>query len=453
MPSTKTPRWKYTPPKAEMRATQPNPVLGGISSGLGSFRSLLDALGNAKLHAPPGVPGVGHMMMGTSPEEVGEWARGSSPFSEEPNYGNILDPRIKPGREQGVMDVALTGADIGGLGLAGLRRGVRAAYPTLNPEMNVSRREFMGNTGKAAAGLAVASAVPLALRGAEHVTPHVAEATVAHAIPAAARAAAAVPATHAEYTALINLARHNARDAHYARLDAAKNSGAATIGNKSNWTLADDELLGHLKNQHIDDVTERIKAIKDNPRYAGMKDTQELEEELKVEAAKINRKYLGSFSDVDRLGHSYYAERVRNAERFGRVPRGTAAKYEAEMNEILAKHQNHREAIPHNEDFNYLESLAYERKMDEPYRAVRQKDFEHASEILDTHGGRVYDPETHRFVTYHTLPDGTRQIVVKYPNKTDFELHLENELKPKPATTDPIPMPNGYRAGGRVRII
>ena len=127
MPSTKTPRYKYKPPKAEMRATRENPVLGGISSGLGTLRDFLDKAGDAVLPRPPGVLGVGEGVVGTAPEEIGEWSRGFSPFSEEPNYGNILDPRIKPGREQGVLDVASLGLEAAAPGLAGLRNiGMRA---------------------------------------------------------------------------------------------------------------------------------------------------------------------------------------------------------------------------------------------------------------------------------------------------------------------------------------
>ena len=171
MPSTKTPRYKYTPPKAEMRATRESPVLGGISSGLSTLREWLDKVGDAKYQRPPGVLGFGEMTVGTAPEEVGEWARGNSPFSQEPNYGNILDPRIKPGREQGLLDVATLVPEAAGLGVAGLRRGARAAYPALNPEMDMSRREFLGNTGKVAAGAAAASVVPDVLRGADNAAP------------------------------------------------------------------------------------------------------------------------------------------------------------------------------------------------------------------------------------------------------------------------------------------
>jgi hypothetical protein len=104
-----------------MRATQPNSILEGVSSGLGSFRGLLDKLGAAKFKTPQGIPGIGTSIIGTAPEEVHEWASGFSPFSEDPNLGNLLDPRIKPGREQGVIDTAFLASSLNGLG--SLRRG------------------------------------------------------------------------------------------------------------------------------------------------------------------------------------------------------------------------------------------------------------------------------------------------------------------------------------------
>lgn len=210
MPSTKTPRsasktrYEYKPPKAGMRATKENPLIGGIASGLGTFRDFLDQLSNAKLPRPAGVLGAGHAFIGEAPEEIHEWAKGFSPFSEEPNLGNRLDPRIKPGREQGVLDVAMTGADLATLGLAGLRRGVRAAYPTLNPEMNMGRREFMDKAGKVAAGAAAAAAVPAALRGIEHTAPRAAE----HVAPTVVKAASkAVHVAPQEFRNIFDLAR------------------------------------------------------------------------------------------------------------------------------------------------------------------------------------------------------------------------------------------------------
>jgi hypothetical protein len=102
-------------------------VLGGISSGLGTLRDFLDKAGDTRLQRPPGILGLGEMMVGTAPEELQAQAAGFSPFSEEPNYGNILDPRIKPGREQGVLDVASLGLEATAPGLAGLRNiGMRA---------------------------------------------------------------------------------------------------------------------------------------------------------------------------------------------------------------------------------------------------------------------------------------------------------------------------------------
>lgn len=291
MPSTKTPRkpsekkYEYKPPKAEMRATVENPVLGAVSSGLDTLRGWLDKAGDAAfLPRPQGIAGIGHGMMGSSPEEIGEWARGSSPFSEEPNYGNRLDPRIKPGREQGVIDTAMLGADAAGLGLAGLRRGVRAAYPTVNPAMDMSRREFMGNTGKIAAGAAAASVVPAALRGAEHTAPRVVE----HTAPAAARhvAAAVTRATPHEFFNAVNTADRIAK-AHYeaalsqvydrelakavkeGRIDRSAGHETPYANNEEVLDEINNTARGEALNKSVEVRDRLIKQIKDDPKYAG----------------------------------------------------------------------------------------------------------------------------------------------------------------------------------------
>jgi hypothetical protein len=150
----------------------------------------------------------GTLMMGQSPEEVQRWQEGNSPFMGKPSAegapvirsipgrsGNIASDafRFKEDRTLPTLDTVLLGADIGGLaGLAGrgLRRGAQAVAPVLNPEMNVSRREFMGNTGKIAAGAAAAAVLPAALRGAEHAAP-VVDRAAGHAAAATVKKATA----------------------------------------------------------------------------------------------------------------------------------------------------------------------------------------------------------------------------------------------------------------------
>ena len=235
-----------------MRATRESPVLGGISSGLSTFREWLDKIGDAKYQRPPGVQGLGEMMVGTAPEEVREWARGNSPFSQEPNYGNILDPRIKPGREQGLLDVAMTGADIGGLGLAGLRRGARAAYPALNPEVDMSRREFLGNTGKLAAGAAAVSMAPSILRSGERAA--------ARDVAGQAAIKAARRATAAEYhNAILNAER---------RASQSVKADYVTLPGKEGKWINMEELMAKRRKAQAAAYAE----VRANPAFANHKD-------------------------------------------------------------------------------------------------------------------------------------------------------------------------------------
>jgi hypothetical protein len=167
--------------------------------------------------------GMGTMFMGQSPEEIQRWQEGDSPFMRKPSAegspvvrsipgrsGNIASDAFRfksPERVLSTMDTALLGADVAGLAAltgSGLRRGARAVAPTLNPEVSTSRRKFLGDTGKVAAGAAAAAALPAALRGVERAAPVVERASAG----AAARAASRI--TIADYYAARRLAQERA---------------------------------------------------------------------------------------------------------------------------------------------------------------------------------------------------------------------------------------------------
>jgi hypothetical protein len=167
--------------------------------------------------------GMGTMFMGQSPEEIQRWQEGDSPFMRKPSAegspvvrsipgrsGNIASDAFRfksPERVLSTMDTALLGADVAGLAAltgSGLRRGARAVAPTLNPEVSTSRRKFLGDTGKVAAGAAAAAALPAALRGVERAAPVVERASAGAATRAATRA------TIADYYAARRLAQERA---------------------------------------------------------------------------------------------------------------------------------------------------------------------------------------------------------------------------------------------------
>lgn len=469
MPSTKTPRaasetrYEYKPPKAEMRATQPNPILEGVSSGLGALRNFLDKAGNAKYPLPPGMLGAGHMLVGTAPEEVHEWASGFSPFSEDPNLGNRLDPRIKPGREQGLIDVAMTGADIGGLGLAGLRGGVRAAYPTLNPEVNMSRREFMGNTGKVAAGLAAASAVPFALRGAEHVAPHVAEAAVHAAMP---------PATHMEYTAARELAKQSIAPklAAWEQLNPkpvfphpnperfnvvhfpGKGPTEAEWFEYSQAIHDNEKALRAWNKQRLAEKNrledEAINQVRADKRYEGFRTTDDAYYDMLEKAKEIRRKYglPEHFNNVD----SHILADNRDLQYFYREhPENYKEIYDNLNTELFANSREFHDNYPVVDRNN---------PFDEYYHYIQDHFDPDFIRKIEEAGGRIYDPDTHDYLyIVDKAKDGTIGKFIEHSTSTPDELRefIKNAQTPKvkKAIGGSVTMPDNYRYGGRVRMI
>lgn len=482
MPSTKTPRtaskthYEYKPPKQEMRATQPNPILEGISSGLGSFRGFLDKLGSAKYPLPPGVLGAGHMLVGTAPEEVHEWASGFSPFSEEPNLGNRLDPRIKPGREQGVVDVGLLGTDVAGLGLAGLRRGVRAAYPTLNPEVNTSRREFMGNAGKAAAGVAAASVIPAALRGAEHAAPvleHVAPVAVRHAATAAAHATpheffsaikSADGIANAHYRAV--LAREYDRGIAEAVKDGRINreQGIDTPYSKNADVLQDihDKAAGEALNRSVEVRERLVNQIKQDPKYAKYSTIEDALDDVGRDSSSFH-------------GDSYrYDVAVEKWKRDHGILEEPEIKAKLESGEKYIDPQTGHEAVlnKHGEvEYRDVETGEQRRFAHWiPEKKGKPKHFPEEHGIFDEKVPENYDiyakhmghtPAEKMQISKKAAHENTRrafQDAQKFDYLDDFTVEELKRLRDELSGEEfkrggSVTMPNNYRAGGRVRII
>lgn len=482
MPSTQKDRppskthYEYKPPKAEMRATQPNPILEGISSGLGSFRNFLDALGNAKRPLPQGIPGVGHGVIGTAPEEIHEWASGFSPFSEEPNYGNVLDPRIKPGREQGVADIGFLVDGAAGLGLAGLRKGVRAAYPTLNPEMNVSRREFMGNTGKAAAGLAAASVVPAALRGVEHAAP-----VLERVAPSVAGHTAASVATHAtphEFFSAINSADRISR-AHY----------DAIIAREYDRRVADAVKEGRINRERGTDTPYRenadlLEEIHNEARNEALNRSLEVRERL-VNQIKEDPKYAkyGSLEDkldavhrdsMDNGDFDVFDNAVKEWKRDHGILEEPEIKAKLESGETYIDPQTGHEAVltKHGEveyrDVETGEQRRYANWI--PEKKGRPKHFPEEHGIFDEEVPTTYDiyakhmehtPAEKMQVSKKAAHENMRQAfqdAQKFDYLDDFTVEEMRQLRDELSGEEfkrggSVTMPNNYRMGGRVRMI
>ena len=518
MPRTETPRWVYHPPKAEVQAVKENPFLGGVSSGLGYLRdsfdtgNLLDAMtlgpvtralhGDFSYRRPPTThSGVGTLMMGHAPEEVREWASGFSPFSEEPNLGNRLDPRIKAGREQGLMDVALTGADVAGLGLAGLRGGVRAAYPTLNPEMNMSRREFISNTGKAAAGLAAASAVPFALRGAEHVAPvvrHVAPHAAAavtrvapHTFHTAERVATRIAAAHGEAVHARVLMEELAKTKE--KIEARAHMDPAEYGGHIDEDF--DDIINHATNsayqRRAEAEAEKHQEIMDDlrkdPKYQGIPTKWELEMEAHQEAARKAKNDFGvTDDDLFLEPESYYH----------RDPHVEAARQQMRRDNGIIENQKFREHGYLDPD-EVVELLRSGKEYADPFtgnRAILNEGGYHGNIMWESPEGarrahqyrleQIHEidrpPEEH--LVHHNerhYKDGYEDVFDLAKTARQIKAELEDEVilqlkqrhhditEPKvrkwerehgsyddePHNYSDIELPDGYRAGGRVRII
>jgi hypothetical protein len=458
-----------------MRATQPNPVLEGISSGLGSFRNFLDALGNAKLPAPQGIPGIGHGMIGTAPEEIHEWASGFSPFSEEPNLGNRIDPRIKPGREQGVADIGFLVDGAAGLGLAGLRKGVRAAYPALNPEMNVSRREFMGNTGKAAAGLAAASVVPAALRGVEHAAP-----VLEHVAPSVAGHTAASVATHAtphEFFGAINSADRIAKAHHDAILakaydqefDAAVKEGRINRerGLDTPYEHNHDEInkiAAKANNEALNrsiEVRERlVNQIKKDPKYVKYESMEDMlsnmprnatEHEFDVAIAEWNKKH-------GILNESEIKAKLKSGEKY--IDPRSGDEVVLNKNGEL-EYRDVETGIQGSNSYGVLHKKGAPKHFPEEHGIFdevpnMQKNF------YDTYAKHMaHTPAEKMQISKKAANENTRrafQDAQKFDYLDDFTVEELRQLRDELSGDEfkrggSVTMPNNYRMGGRVRMI
>jgi hypothetical protein len=380
-------------------------------------------------------------MMGHAPEEVREWASGFSPFSEEPNLGNRLDPRIKAGREQGLIDVALTGADVAGLGLAGLRGGVRAAYPTLNPEMNMSRREFMGNTGKAAAGLAAASAVPFALRGAEHAAP-----VVEHAAPVVEHAVQ--PGTLADRVAAERLA--------YIRADEASDGVFNNPHDLERAYMSELERLQYKIDNHP-----RFKDIgkKEDIRAQHLKEQNELYDEYDYHThPELRHEFNGKLSDI----------RDRAIQKLEDYNAKHGILHPSEMWQRLANEPGFKYMDP--ETHAQFAFIKYDHKLGKwvPVENVEEALGASAPRDMTTFTGNrsikkgIIDPHTGKASPIHQPYGWPRNdISGGYGPRRDIMHDLPKEYWEKYlrdrgydfAGGGTITMPNNYRSGGRVRMI
>jgi hypothetical protein len=491
MPKTETPRYKYKPPKAEMRAIDPskrNPVTEAAASGLGYLRdsfdsgNVLDVLsmgpvrraleGDFTSRRPPTThSGVGTLMMGRAPEELQAQAAGFSPFSEEPNYGNILDPRIKADREQGVMDLAFTGADVAGLaGLAGrgLRGGVRAAYPTLNPEVNMSRREFLGNTGKIAAGAAAASAVPDVFRGVDNLADNLAPSVARHAT------ATAVRATPHEFFSAVNSADRIAKAHHNAvlakvydrELAAAVKEGRidrsrgyeTPYGNNS-------EVLEEISQKAYDEALNRsievrerlVNKLKEDPKYAQYESLEDV----------LSRVPEGGDFDAAVKGWR---------EKHGVLETSEIKPYLESGGKYIDPQSGHEAVLNKYGDVEYRDVETGEQRRYAhwlPNKKGVPKDFPEEHGIFD----EVQDPPKNFHDTYKKYMEFTpaekmkmqkevahenmRQMfedAQKYDYLDDFTVEELRQLRDELSGDEfkrggSVTMPNNYRKGGRVRMI
>jgi hypothetical protein len=612
MPSTKTPRYKYKPPKAEMRAIDPyerHPIAEGIASGLGYLRdsldsgNILDVLsmgpmrraldGDFTPRRPPTThSGLGSLTMGRAPEELHDEAAGFSPFSEEPNYGNILDPRIKAGREQGLTDLAFLGDTaaamtmapvrgavtrglrgigmrskvnpIGGIidtapvrsdgldavvgrgrlplihgsnnnaltlgdvdilrtgqrqsqrsnpvggfymsnpedlahaeGYAkmrnrgaspdasvdptiydmGVRQGTKVlringstdrlsqnyikelqsqgyglvvgkdvrgrteyvaidknALETMNPRRtepdapaDMSRRAFLGNTGKVAGGLAAASVLPFALRGAEHAAPAVVE----HAIPAAA----ARQATLAEWTAANQIARANAQRA----MDLVGLPRDSLYEASRAYKLALEDEMARLKNSpHFKDF--------ETPHDIHLKEAQELDDLEKNYDASNDRQNPYDGADYGEDWENYMYRRHEVEDKYANIMREYDQKHGyIDNNEVYNK-------LKEDPNFKYVDPYSHNEltwvKFDKNKHEWVKTEFNPSKTIGSTGQMRGYiNPENGlaypNNINRHTHPELSAEYFKKY---------LRDREIPH-AKGGSVTMPDNYRAGGRVRVI
>lgn len=428
----------------------------------------------------------GTLLMGQSPEEIQRWLEGNSPFMRKPSSegapvirsipgrsGNIASDafRFKEGRIQPTADTAFLGADIGGLaGLAarGIRGGVRATYPALNPEMNMSRREFMGNTGKIAAGAVAASILPAALRGAEHAAP-----IVEHAAPivesAAAHTASAVArgVAHADYQALKNLAILRAKNAERAALEASPDKFANSP---------------EIRNVYEETLENEMRKIKEHPQFKNFESIDDIHAREAEELNALKNEYneLSGLKDVPKDYRSFdrtYVKSARYDNSFDKLRR-TSEDYRLRSDEIKAKYD--KLLAEYNAKHGYLSAdEVYERMKTDPNFKYIDPYTNREYVWINNHTNTPvpydpkYDPKIQAPNSERGPNDWKNDIVKGYIDPetgkvrfgsgdagTNHDLKSEqyylDYLKNRgiaPDGSSTTSLPDGYRFGGRVRMI
>jgi hypothetical protein len=180
---------------------------------------------------------VGDFFIGQSPEEIGNWSQGFSPF-----YQGTLN--MVPGREQGVIDTAslpLIGAGkLLGRGAEGIGSLARNAIE--GTATDVGRREFLKKAGPAAAGTAIgAMAAPKIL---EHL--------LSEQVPAATEEAATRVVSPHDYHAMRAEAKVRAEHSAY---ETASNMHEGTPESwHDHWNATHDKAHAEL----LDDLHSRV---------------------------------------------------------------------------------------------------------------------------------------------------------------------------------------------------
>jgi hypothetical protein len=348
--------------------------------------------------------------------------------------GNIASDafRFKEDRTLPTMDTVLLGADIGGLaGLAtrGIRKGAQAAYPALNPEVNMSRREFMGNTGKVAGGLAAASVLPFAVRGTDNVA--------AHTVAAAARGA-----THAEFQAAKELARLRAIRA----MD--------LLGEPRHGGSIYDVHFDQKNRVYKEAFEDEMAKIKNNPHFKDFESIDDIRAREGQELDELSANYDGSRDRQNPHDGADYGEDWENYQ-FRRQE--VEDKYYKIMEEYDKKHGyiNNGEVynrLKEDPNFKYVDPYSHNEltwvKFDKDKHEWVRTEFNPNKPVGSTGQMRGYiNPEDGlaypNSINRHTHPELSAEYYKKY---------LKDREVPH-AAGGSVTMPNNYRAGGRVRVI
>ena len=292
----------------------------------------------------------------------------------------------------------------------------------------MSRREFMGNTGKIAAGAAAATALPLALRGTEHAAPIV-ERAAAHTAAAVARGA-----TLAEFQAAKELARLRAMRA-MDLTGVPRHTQEAGIAYRE---ALEDEMAKIRNNPHFKDFETphdiRVREAKEldelERNYDASRDRQNPEdgadygedfENLQYRRQEVEDKYYKILEEYDKK-HGY----IDNGEVYERMKEDPNFKY--------VNPYNHTE----------LTWVKFDKDKHQWVRTTFDP-----SKPIGTNGQLrgFINPETGQAyanrVNPHEHPEPSAQYWEKYLRDRGIS-HAEGGS---------VTMPNNYRAGGRVRMI